>query len=396
MRNYYIYFTSVFILFSCKNKEDKHEDIIVAQLPQPIEVIGNTDSLIYQIDSTTVSIQGDTLKIEKPFIYTFNGFIDNKKIQIHVSNLLSTEYGGYNITASIYIDGEKDIFSGWFDMNNKTKILTAEVTDYDNLSETENKICTLKLYDVLKANMYIECVYKNKSYKIYPSKEFPSYKCYDVIDYTLYNTENAFNKEEAMRPFTPNRVYSFFADIMSKDKYYAKLQTQVKYLFSDSLDIEGHKTWKHQFHVEQPTSDVDYYSNETLSNVTPIFIDSTIYVASDFSYSYMGGAHGVFSTYFNNYEIATGKLINLDDVLNMTEKFSTFYDNEVRSMYKEGILSEEISIADKFYLLPTGIVFSYAPYELLGFAAGEPHIFFTYTELKPFIKENSIILKYLK
>jgi hypothetical protein len=45
--------------------------------------------------------------------------------------------------------------------------------------------------------------------------------------------------------------------------------------------------------------------------------------------------------------------------------------------------------------LPTGITFSYAPHELLGFAAGEPHLFFTYEELKPFIIKNGILDKYV-
>lgn len=396
MKKYCIIFFSVFIIFSCKNKEDNKNRIIVEQTSQPVEILTNNDSLIYKLDTNTICILEDTLHIERPYIYSFSGFLDNKKIQIHLYNLLSTEYGGYDKTATLYIDGEYDIYTTWFSSNTKTNTLTSDVVDYDYITDKEKNICKLKVFDISTENMYIECLYKNKTYKIQPSKEFPSYQCYDVIDYILYDTKTAFDKNEAIRPYSPNRDYSFFANIISNNKYYEKLETELKYLFSDSSNIDEHKTWRHQFHIEKPTSDEDYYSYETLSDIKPIFIDSFIYVVSDFSYSYMGGAHGVFTTDYNNYDVKTGKIIQLNDILNIDDDFIDFYNEQIKATYKDGLLSDNIPMSDKFYILPTDITFSYAPYELLGFAAGEPHIFFSFRELSSFIKNNSIIQNYLK
>jgi hypothetical protein len=110
----------------------------------------------------------------------------------------------------------------------------------------------------------------------------------------------------------------------------------------------------------------------------------------------MGGAHGVFTTDYNNYDVKTGKIIQLNDILNIDDDFIDFYNEQIKATYKDGLLSDNIPMSDKFYILPTDITFSYAPYELLGFAAGEPHIFFSFRELSSFIKNNSIIQNYLK
>ena len=101
------------------------------------------------------------------------------------------------------------------------------------------------------------------------------------------------------------------------------------------------------------------------------------------------------TTDYENYDVNTGQLIKLENIINTSSKdFIEFYNEEVKSTYGDSILEKEVPMSDKFFILPTGIIFSYSPYELLGFAAGEPHVFFSYEELKPFIKKNTILEKY--
>jgi len=392
------FFLVVFLctLFSCKHKK-KQETFIAPKPVQAVEIAVNADSLMYMIDSNTIYIQGDTLHIESPFIYSFAGIIDNKKIQLHLSNAAGTEYNGYNKSAVIYIDGATDFSYAWFEENPKTKEWTADVTDYDFNTDKQTHICILKLFNPAQENMYIECIYKNKSYKIYPSKEFPSYKCYDQIDNIIFDCRNMQDSSGYNNDFTANRDYSFLAEIISNDQHYEKLQSELKYLFSDSASIESYKTWKHHFHVEKPVDEESFYNYETLSETTPVYIDSFVYVVSDFSYSYMGGAHGMFTTFYGNYDVSTGKLIELKDILDIENNdFIQLYENVLKDTYKDGMLSDDTKMSDKFFILPTGIMFSYAPYELLGFAAGEPHLFFDYEELRPYIYKNSILHKYYK
>ncbi len=243
--------------------------------------------------------------------------------------------------------------------------------------------------------MYIEISLGKKSFKIYPSKTFPVYKCYDEIDYTLFDSREAFKKEEAMREFTPSRDYNFFAEIISNDPGFSTLETKLKYLNRDSLSIKNYKNWKHNFNVEKSKQEEENSSSENLTVVSPVFIDSNIYIVSNFSYSYMGGAHGVMRTTYDNYDVKTGKTISIAKILNTTDKdFIAFYENKIKSEYADGLLGDKITMTDNFYILPTGITFSYTPYELVGFAGGEPHIFFSYEELKPFILKNTIVEKY--
>ena len=397
MRKIFFLLMTIFLI-SCKS-DTKEEKAKVVLKPQPLEKIKistKEKKLIYDLDANTIVVDGDTVRIESPFIYSFDGLIENKKIQVHLSNKLTSEFGGYFKSASVYIDGENEIFSCFFDKDKNSKDKIASVTTYYSMNNDDKTICKLKIFNLSKANMYLECEYNSKIYKLNPSTIFPTYKCFDEINYTLFDCRKKF-KKEANREFVPNRNYSFLAEIISNDEKYDKIESELKYLFVDSLDVKNHSKWKHQFQVENPKSEEDSYSTENLNNISPIFIDENIFVTSSYSYNYMGGAHGMMVTNYENYDLETGKIIELNEILNFSSnEFKVFYENKVKETYADGILSEnEIPMSNKFFILPTGIVFSYAPYELLGFAAGEPHIFFSFNELEPFIANNSILEKYL-
>ena len=383
----------IVLFISCQSKNDEKKSVVATKPLNEIKIERNADSLIYKIDESTVVLEEDTLKLESPFLYSFEGTInDNKKIQLHLSNQLSSEYGGYVKSAVAYIEGETDLLYCYFEKDKKQDFFIATIYDYDQ----DNKIIAkLKLYNLSADSMYLEYIAGKKAYNIYPSKRLPSYKCYDEIDYTLFDSREAFKKEEAMKEFTPSRDYIFLAEIISDDQEFSSLETKLKYLTTDSLNIKNYKKWKHNFKVEKSKNEEEYFSSENLSVVAPVFIDSNIYVVSNFSYSYMGGAHGVMRTAYDNYDVKTGKPIGIDQIINSGNKdFIAFYENKIKSEYQDGILADKITMTDNFYILPTGITFSYAPYELLGFAGGEPHIFFSYEELKPFILKNTILDQY--
>jgi hypothetical protein len=380
------------LIISCQSKNEEKKSLPVAKPLNEIKIEKSKDSLIYKLNENTIVINGDTLHLENPFIYSFEGKINDKNIQLHISNQLSSEYGGYSKTAVVYIEGENDLFYCYFEKDKKQDYYTGNI--YDN--DSDKIIGKLKLHNLSTEEMYIECAVDKKNYKIYPSKTLPAYTCYDQIDYTLFDSSEPFKNDESMRKFTPSRDYIFFAEIISNDAVFDNLETKLKYLNSDSLSIKNYKKWKHNFSVEKSKNEEENYSSENLNVVSPVFIDSNIYVVSDYSYSYMGGAHGMMSTGYNNYDITTGKIITIKQIINTADKdFIAFYQNKIKSDYGDGVLGNEIPMTDNFYILPTGITFSYAPYELLGFAAGEPHVFLSYEELEPFILKNTILDKYI-
>ncbi|KQB37473.1 hypothetical protein [Flavobacterium aquidurense] len=382
----------IVVIISCQSKNDEKKSVIVPKPLSEIKIEKNNDSLIYKIDENTVVIDQDTLKLESPFIYSFEGKInDNKKIQLHLSNQLEIEYGGYSKTATVYIDGAEDIFSCYFTKDNKQDYYTANIDSID-----DNKTaCKLKLYKLSTEQMYIEISLGKKSYKIYPSKIFPAYKCFDEIDYTLFDSREAFKKEEAPKEFTPSRDYNFFAEILSNDTGFEMLETKLKYLNTDSESIKNYKKWKHSFKVAKSKNDDGNYSSENLIVVSPVFIDSNVFVVSNFSYNYMGGAHGFVHTVYDNYDVKTGTKIAIPSIINTKDKnFIALYENEIKAYFANEILEDKIVMTDNFYILPTGIIFSYTPNELIGLETGAMNIFFSYEELKPFILKNTILDTY--
>jgi hypothetical protein len=396
MKKIFFLLMTIFLI-SCKSdtKEEKTKIVLKPQPLEKIKISSKEKKLIYDLDANTIVVDGDTVRIESPFIYSFDGLIENKKIQVHLSNNLTSEFGGYYKSASVYIEGENEIFNCFFDKDKNFNDKIASVTTYYSMNNDDRTICKLKIFNLSKSNMYLECEYNSKIYKLNSSTIFPSYKCFDEINYTLFDCRKKF-KEEANREFVPNRNYSFLAEIISNDEKYDKIESELKYLFVDSLDVKNHSKWKHQFQVENPKSEEDSYSTENLNNISPVFIDENIFVTSTYSYNYMGGAHGMMVTNYENYDIESGKKIELNEILNFSSnEFKIFYEKKVKETYYDGMLNEnEIPMSDKFFILPTGIVFSYAPYELMGFAAGEPHIFINYKDLEPFIANNSILDNY--
>ena len=302
-----------FFLISCKS-DTKEEKAKVVLKPQPLEKIKistKEKKLIYDLDANTIVVDGDTVRIESPFIYSFDGLIENKKIQVHLSNKLTSEFGGYFKSASVYIDGENEIFGCYFEKNKLNNYKIASVTSYYSSENSENEVCKLKIFNLSQQNMYLDCTYNGKVYKLNPSMTFPSYKCFDEINYTLFDCRKKF-KNQANREFVPNRNYIFFAEIISNDEKYDNIESELKYLFVDSLDLKNHKKWKHQFQESKSASEEDCYTSETILTVAPIFIDENIFVTSSYSYNYMGGAHGMMVTNYENYDVVSGKIIELN------------------------------------------------------------------------------------
>jgi uncharacterized protein YcfL len=95
MKKYFLILL-VLMLVSCQSKNDEKKSVVNVKPVSEVKIATNKDSLIYKINKNTVVINQDTLEIESPFIYSFEGIINgNKKIQLHLTNQLSTEYGGY-------------------------------------------------------------------------------------------------------------------------------------------------------------------------------------------------------------------------------------------------------------------------------------------------------------
>lgn len=398
-KKYAIIFIIICIIVSCKNKKntkEQFEDEIKSRIENLDEKNDTDDSIpsasILKLNDSTYILDNDTFVVSKPFIYSFDGILNNKRVQIHLSNKVISEYGPYLVSGIIYIDGNEDSY--YFDYYDKDINKMTTISKYTYAGEDEI-IGKIKINNIHQTNMSIELILNNKRCVLKPSKFMPSYKCYDRIEHILYNVPAENNKWRSYS--SQSRDYDFLAEIKSNNSWFNNFVSKQKYLFTDSADLVNYKSWKNNFAIETANNEDESYSYESMSYVVPIYVDSFLYVCRQFTHVYMGGAHGMPTTDYLNYDVQTGELIKLDDILDIDDPaFYKLYIDELKNANESFGLSDDVPVSQNFYLMPQGITFSYYPYEIAGFAAGEPSVFINYKDIYQFVKAGSFLNKYLK
>lgn len=147
------------------------------------------------------------------------------------------------------------------------------------------------------------------------------------------------------------------------------------------------------------------YSLEEQDLMTIVYLDDNIAVLSDFSYGYTGGAHGNYATGYSTFSLRDKKKIHFDELFTkqgldempklLEKNFRKQNDvKEGQTLIDAGLFSDTIQLTENFALTPGGIMFSYTPYEIAPYSAGEVAIYITLDELEPYIKPE--IKKLLK
>ncbi len=163
----------------------------------------------------------------------------------------------------------------------------------------------------------------------------------------------------------------------------------------ENLDTSS---YAEMYHYEQALSDTIIFKNENFVSISTL------------SSSYMGGAHGMFATYYVSIDLNTFKKVELKDL------FVDTYEEELAKIIRQKLVEKErknnpeeseedvkdhffefekIKANDNFMLKETGIEFNYTPYEIAAFAFGEHRVEITYKELKSLLKPDALD-KYIK
>lgn len=126
----------------------------------------------------------------------------------------------------------------------------------------------------------------------------------------------------------------------------------------------------------------------------------------EYSYGY-GAAHPNHSGRYYNFNLSTGKLIKLNTLFKsgFLEKLTQIAkkdflkqnnnkDQDWEMEWGDGVF--EFKLNDDFTLTPKGIIFSFDPYEIACYAAGDSEVMIAYEEIKDLIYPNGLLKQFLK
>ena len=166
-----------------------------------------------------------------------------------------------------------------------------------------------------------------------------------------------------------------------------KIFLQEKKKFFDSY-LEENKETEDSLLLEYPVS----YNMEESQRLGIAFLSPKLLTLADLYYSYTGGAHGNYSTHYISIDLAANKELTLADILTPAgiKKLNPLLEKYFRKdqglgqtedLTEGGLFENKLEANDNFYVTTKGIGFSYAPYEIAPYAAGEINIYIPFSEL---------------
>ncbi len=369
--------TFLILLFSCKNtgktsgtEEDGRGDLIEEQ---PI-----VTSITKVSETVFAAPNGDSIKLQKTFLKAFEGEIEGKKAQAYLSHVMPSEDCSYYVAGQMYVADDSCFVYFGLEPYSSGK-WKSSLDEWSQEQSYQYEFALPASFTVIK---------NGQRYSLKESEV--RYQAYDDFNYSM---TYCFQEETLF--YHPHWNFRFQAvPVQYPEAYTAFFKQNPLDKIGSQYYSPAYKKWGHQVRLEIVEGNVeeeDCYTTFGQSYFRPCYLDSAFFVVSYFSHEYAGGAHGVYGHTYFNFDVKTGKLIKLKDILHADDhQFIKFYIDRLTKEYtmEDGevpFLQTPKKASENFFILPEGITFSYYPYELMGFAAGEPELFLSWEELGPFL-----------
>jgi hypothetical protein len=213
----------------------------------------------------------------------------------------------------------------------------------------------------------------------------------------------AFANKEILQSIRATLITDLFGN-----EYISHANDSIVQLFTSELYTEYKENNEPLLDDLDSTNRYSFDNEHTLSGFS-LLSDKKIYVYGIERYVNMGGAHGLETRNYYNFDLKTGKLI--------TEKelFKANFQSELASLLKKRIVeqskeyrdeknsepildledtdywTDSIKANDNFYITDEGINYVFNPYEIAPYYMGQTEITLPYNRLKDLIKPNSIV-----
>ena len=192
------------------------------------------------------------------------------------------------------------------------------------------------------------------------------------------------------------------------DDYIAHPNDSLVYLFSKELIADYKANNEPLINVKDTTNSYSFDNEHTLSGFS-CYSDKKIYVYGIERYVDMGGAHGLETRNYYNFDLKTGKIITEKDL------FKANFKAELSELLKKRIVEESretketkntepvLSLEDtdfwtdsikpngNFYITDEGINYVFNPYEIAPYYMGQTEVTLPYDRLKGILKPTCII-----
>lgn len=191
-------------------------------------------------------------------------------------------------------------------------------------------------------------------------------------------------------------------------EYISRPNDSIVQLFTSELATEYKENNEPLLNELDSTNRYSFDNEHTLSGFS-LLSDKKIYVYGIERYVNMGGAHGLETRNYYNFDLKSGKLI--------TEKelFKANFESELAKLLKIRIVEESKEYKDEknsepildledtdywtdsikangnFYITDEGINYVFNPYEIAPYYMGQTEITLPYSRLKDLIKPNSLV-----
>lgn len=156
-----------------------------------------------------------------------------------------------------------------------------------------------------------------------------------------------------------------------------------------------HKEYIDTFIAEADTTDTDpgdslSHHNEAMNYLWVMYNEHGWVVFESMSYTYLGGAHGLYGSTYICADVQEKKVWELKDIMNAdTPKLMQLIEQEARHVFhiKPGdkldsrLLTDTIPVTGNIYCTEKGIAFNYTPYEIASFADGQASLFIPFTKV---------------
>jgi len=213
----------------------------------------------------------------------------------------------------------------------------------------------------------------------------------------------AFVNKDILKSIRSSIITNLFGD-----KYISHSNDSIVLLFTKDL-LADYKENNQPLLSVMDTANIYSFNNEHVVSGFSLLSDKKIYVYGIERYVYMGGAHGLETRNYYNFDLKTGKIISEKDL------FKSNFEAELSEIIKKRIVEESKEIKEEketepilsledtdfwsdsikpngnFYITDESINYVFNPYEIAPYYMGQTEVTIPFNRLINILKPNSII-----